>query len=644
MFLPEVQENINTREMITQWRGYNHNYSIGLGEFYDMENMSCDGFPVIAARDIRPTLLHPVHLFRGILYTDSALCYLDGNTFHYKSWMIDLSPLVEGTATEVVWDDTFVDQPDVTELTWTEQKLIRFGAYILIYPMEIWVNTSDTAADRKAGKITSRFVSATGVHIKYTISKKDGSEYQNVVAQATAPSSPAEGDYWLNTTTGSEGLNVYLQSSWQPVATCYIRIEIRDAQDAIIHVGFDDYFVAEDVVNMNSATVTDINNGSVLQTVTADYITVIGLMDAVTKQEITSSGYKLEIKRVMPILDYLCADKNRLWGCRYGYDSSGNLINEIYASKLGDFKNWYSFQGISTDSYTATIGVPGKFTGCISYGGYPTFFKENAIIRVSGSFPAEYNVMVMDARGVQDNSSKSLAIVGETLFYKAPGGVMAYDGSLPRLISEAWGRNAYYYDGIAGVCGNKYYIDVNDSRGAHRMFVYDAQLGLWTKENHLYDKKVDPEEHTTTMYYMLGFSGSLDGRLFAFTNQSIYGMGLSDNELYTNKKVGEEFVTWYLESGDIGLDIPEFKRISKLTFRAYIPSTSEISVEISYDDKPFEPVGDIRGFQETMTHVLKLAPYRCDHYKIKMSGHGAVRIYSLAITYDAESDDYEYKN
>lgn len=622
MFLPQVEENLNTRDLISQWRGYNHNYAIGMGEFYDMENMTCDGFPILMARDVRPTLLHPMHAFRGILYTDSALCYLDGNTFHYKSWMMDLTDIVSEEETEISYDPEFEDEPDDEEIQWNDQNLIRFGAYVLIFPMNVWVNIADNPQDRKAGSITSTFVSDVGVTITYKISQRDGSEYQNVVAQETAPTNPSEGDYWLNTTEGSEGLNVYLQSSWQPVATCYIRIEIENA-------GFDQYFREEDIVNMNSDAVHDINNGSMLQTVTDDFIVVIGLMDTVTKTETTSAGYKLRIERVMPSLDYICADKNRLWGCKYGHDIDGNLINEIYASKLGDFRNWYSYQGLTTDSYSATIGAPGKFTGCISYGGYPTFFKEDAIIRVSGNYPAEYNVMLTNARGVQEGSSRSLAIVGESLLYKAPGGVMAYDGSLPRMISQAFGKDAYYYDGVAGVCGAKYYLEVVNDHGGHRMFVYDTELGLWTKESHL---------------SLLGFSGSLDGRLFAYTYSSVFGMGISDNELYTDKKVGEEYVKWHLETGDLGLDVPEFKYVNKLTLRAYIPTQSEVQFLISYDDKPFENIGDIRGLEETMTHVIHIIPYRCDHYRLKMQGHGKVRMYSLAIGYESESDEYEYKN
>ena len=617
MFLPEVIDNPNTRDMISQWRGYNHNYRIEMGEFYDMENMTVDGFPIMMARDVRPTLLNAVHAYRAILYTDSSLAWLDGNVFHFRSWMLNLEDLVNGDETVVEWDEEFVDTAEAEIIEWSEQTMIRFGAYILIYPLNIWVDLNA----RTAGLISSKFVSEAGITITYTISKQDGSDYGNVTASTTAPTNPDEGDYWLNTAEGELGLNVYLNSSWQPVPTCYIRIEIPGAD-------LTDYFEVEDIVNMNSATVSDINNGSMIQSMDDEFIVVIGIMDDVTKTETTSAGYKLIIERDLPDLDYICADKNRLWGCKYGYDVSGELINEIYASKLGDFRNWYSYQGLATDSYAATIGIPGAFTGCISYGGYPTFFKENAIIRVSGNYPAEYYVMTMDARGVQEGSNKSLAIVGEALFYKAPGGVMVYDGSLPRMISTEFGRENYY-DGVAGVCGDKYYLEVQNERGGHRMFVYDSNYGLWTKESHL---------------GLIAFSGSLDGRLFAFTNAKVFGFGLSDNELYTDKQIGEEYVTWYLETGDMGFDIPEYKFVSKLSIRAYVPATSEIEVKIAYDNRAWESLGTLRDFDDIQTHVLAFAPYRCDHFKLRLEGHGSVRLYSIAISMNAESDEYEYKN
>ena len=74
-------------------------------------------------------------------------------------------------------------------------------------------------------------------------------------------------------------------------------------------------------------------------------------------------------------MDFVIESGNRLWGCRYGKALNGETVNEIYASKLGDFRNWYCFAGISTDSYTASVGTDGAFTGAVTYMGRPIFFK-----------------------------------------------------------------------------------------------------------------------------------------------------------------------------------------------------------------------------------------------------------------------------
>ena len=111
----------------------------------------------------------------------------------------------------------------------------------------------------------------------------------------------------------------------------------------------------------------------------------------------------VSIDRTVPDLDFICESNNRLWGCKYGIEN-GQVVNEIRASKLGDFRNWSCFMGISTDSYAASIGTDGAFTGAISQRGYPVFFKENAIHRVSGSSPSSFSIQTTNARGVQTGS------------------------------------------------------------------------------------------------------------------------------------------------------------------------------------------------------------------------------------------------
>ena len=184
----------------------------------------------------------------------------------------------------------------------------------------------------------------------------------------------------------------------------------------------------------------------------------------------------------MPNMDFIVESGNRLWGCKYGVAVNGQIVNEIYASKLGDFKNWNSFAGISTDSYAASVGTDGQFTGAITHLGYPIFFKENCMHKVYGNYPANYQIQTTACRGVQRGCERSLAIVNEVLYYKARSGVCAYDGSLPMEISSALGDEAYS-NAVAGSLGNKYYISMVDSKKQWSLFVYDTLKGMWHRED-----------------------------------------------------------------------------------------------------------------------------------------------------------------
>ena len=160
----------------------------------------------------------------------------------------------------------------------------------------------------------------------------------------------------------------------------------------------------------------------------------------------------------MPKMDFIVESNNRLWGCRYGVANNGKVVNEIYASKLGDFKNWNCYMGASTDSYAASVGTDGQFTGAVTHLGYPIFFKENCLHKVYGNYPANYQVQTTSCRGVQKGSEKSLAIVNEVLYYKSQNGICAYDGSLPNEISAEFGDERYS-GAVAASHNNKYYFE-----------------------------------------------------------------------------------------------------------------------------------------------------------------------------------------
>lgn len=648
MYYPQIQNNTNTRSLIDEWRGYNHNYRVNSGEFYDMENMTSDAYPVLMPRKKREMLVKAKYEITGILYSGGALAFLDGYIFHYSDWTLNLSKLITGEATEVTSDDDTVDE-DKVESIWVEQNLLRFGAYILIFPLNIWVKVDDDASKRSAGLMGARVLSDKNVTVTYSMSDLDGADMNIRFVSSEEPTEPNTGDYWLNTLEGEEGLLRYYNSSWNPVATTYIKIQVPGMH-------YTDYFEVGDAVNLNNNIIdvegvahdclTLINNGSVIQAVGDDYIIVIGILDrAEPYTQTTSENWRLTVERTIPVLDYVCVNENRVWGCRYGFNSEDKhtLVNEIYCSKLGDFKNWNVYQGLSTDAYVVTVGEPGAWTGCISFKGSPLFFKENMVFKMYGSFPSEFTLASDDIRGVQSGSHKSLCIVGEYLYYKAPTGVMAYDGSTPVLISSNLGRDTYYFDGVAGASGDKYYIELSENNGIrHYLFVYDSQVGIWSKESHI------GVHH---------FANSRDGVLFAATRNAIWGIGRKDDIIYSKKMAldipedafytekilpGEEYVQWYCETGDMGYEYPDYKYVDKITIRAYVEHKSEIQIQISYDDGKYEDVGILRGFAETKSQSIDIMPFRCDHFRLKFIGHGDVRIYSMALTLDTGSEEYEY--
>ena len=81
-----------------------------------------------------------------------------------------------------------------------------------------------------------------------------------------------------------------------------------------------------------------------------------------------SSEEPLQCERRVPDLDYLTECDNRVWGC------SGSE-NVIYACKLGDPTNWFSYRNTAADSYAVTVGSDGDFTGAAACMGYVLFFQ-----------------------------------------------------------------------------------------------------------------------------------------------------------------------------------------------------------------------------------------------------------------------------
>ena len=313
-------------------------------------------------------------------------------------------------------------------------------------------------------------------------------------------------------------------------------------------------------------------------------------------------------------MDHVIECGNRLWGCRYGPALNGKVVNEIYCSKLGDFKNWNCFMQISTDSWVGGVGTDGQFTGAITHKGYPLFFKENCVHKVYGNYPANFQIQTTECRGVQKGCSRSLAIVNETLFYKARSGICAYDGSLPTEVSYALGNDAYS-EAVGGANGNKYYISMKDVSGNYNLFVYDTAKGMWHKED---DLKVD--------YFC-----SCDGEMYAISNGKIITLLGSGS-----KDIAD--VEWMVQTGEIGLYSPDMKYISRITLRMSMDIDSTMWIYAQYDSSDdWESVCTLNG-TSLRSFSLPIRPKRCDYMKLRIEGIGAAKIYSITKTIEQGSE------
>lgn len=590
MKLSRLKELKTSRSLIDVFKGYNHNIRIGEGEFYDMTNLSSDNYPVISPRSQRGVYAEPMNP-RGLIAKD-VLCYVDGADFVIGENRVSM---------ELAVDDT-------------PKTLVSMGAYVIIMPDKKWINTipkSEEPLEYEWGSIEASVETSDTVYFK--LCKIDGVEYDDAVVQPKAPSKPENGDLWIDTSSTPHALKQYsyANDTWVSIPTTYIKIECT---------GIGEDFNEGDGVTISgvwSESLSDLNSTMTIMARGDNYIVVTGILDSSTAQE-----EPLTVKRQMPNMDFIIESGNRLWGCRYGEALNGEMVNEIYASKLGDFKNWNTFAGISTDSYAATVGSDGPFTGAIAHRGYPLFFKENCMYKVYGNFPSAYQIQENTCRGVQKGCSNSLAIVNEVLFYKSRYAICSYDSSLPSEISFALG-DVSYSDAVAGALGNKYYISMADNSGEYHLFVFDTMKGMWHRE-----------DNTRAICFC-----NFQNDLFYIDRETIRDIDVE--KIMSIKGTGTPEtapIKWEAVTGVIGTDSPDKKYVSRMDVRMLLKVGSTVTFLAEYDScGEWEYLFTMQG-TSLQSFAVPIKPKRCDHFRLKIIGNGEAKIFSICKTIEQGSD------
>ncbi len=328
-----------------------------------------------------------------------------------------------------------------------------------------------------------------------------------------------------------------------------------------------------------------------------------------TLTEAEESGQIL-LRREVPDMDVVCESNNRLWGAKDG---------NIYASKFGDPLNFNVFDGLSSDSYAIEVTSEGRFTGAIAYSSYVCFFKEHCLHKVYGTKPSNFQLVTNQVHGVQAGSERSLCNVNETLLYKGVGGVYAYNGGIPELVSERFGT-VRFAEACAASDGDRYYISMRNGDTWHLM-VYDMLRGIWLEEDSA--KCLD-----------MTFSGGHVYLLFE-RNQE----GFNDGQLYRIEHEGNRGdAEWSMTLCPFNETVNERKGCSKFHVRLELSAGAWLKMEVKRDN-------DLRWKQVYITHnprqrtiTVPILPERCDSVQIRISGKGECIIRSFVREFFTGSD------
>ncbi len=583
---PILNVTPEARQTIDVFAGYNHNLRISENEFYDMRNLSSDAAPVLSPRKKRGLYRKDANT-QGMIAKD-GLCYVDGSAFVMNGYRIDM-----GLSTESQ------DCP---------KQLISMGAYVIILPDKKYINTADTS---DFGSIEAEF--STTASVVFSPCRQDGTTFSPDYIQSSQPKEPANMALWMDTSTTPHSLKQWSESTgmWASITVTYIKI-----QSAGIGRMFSQYDgvhlkLPEGLTGATAEQIKALEGAAIVYAQEDDAITVVGILDADT----TIDGV-VTVSRKMPLMDFVIENDNRLWGCRYGLNNEGEVVNELYACKLGDFKNWNCFMGISTDSYAVSLGSDGQFTGAIAHAGYPLFFKENCMHKVYGQMPSNFQVQTTACRGVQKGCSRSLAIVNEILYYKSRHAICAYDGSLPTEMSGALG-DIQYENAVASSHGNKYYVSMQETMSADWcLMVYDTAKGLWHREDGM--EAVQMCSCRDELYCSLP-----DGRILTL---------LGSGEEY------EQEVAWMAETGIINAASPQRQYLKRISIRMVLEPGSQVTILAQYDScGAWESLGFMTG-ADLRSFTLPVRPRRCDHLRLRLEGIGKAMIFSITKSMSEGSD------
>lgn len=308
------------------------------------------------------------------------------------------------------------------------------------------------------------------------------------------------------------------------------------------------------------------------------------------------------------------------------YMGAGDWVTDLdymTATQDGYGANHAWISSIQSDDH----GYSGDVTGIASYGGRVIVFKKNNMYEIVNN---KNPFRVTDVFEVGCSDNRSVQVVNGNLFFASENSVNIYTGGKPVTISDKLYIKKFDVT-VAGTDGRRYYLYAKgvyrDGEEFNNLFVYDTEVGSWTKRSF-----PDGKEAVAMQYF--------NGSVYALSIDKNYHASfvVINTEDYKEQK-------WFAET-DISLTdtngnytvMP--KRINKLRFLAELDAGSSLEVSVIGADEDYKEDILCKKTYTNDSEKMKRIPIRLNirkkadyGFKVRVSGVGYAKVYSMEISY-----------
>ena len=599
MYLPQLKFSKKSQPIVTnQFGGLNRTETIEDNEFSDMKNCGGRCFPHVAPREKRKILkkvttgkikaVAPL-LYGGSDMTESDFVGVIDDKFYYKN----VSKATVSDKLQYPWPySDEVKYPQYGGKSYG-YSIVPFNGVYCIFPGYKQFDPVSGAVKDIVKKYTKRYTTFYN-YLNYGYIYSTGDEDYNTIAPAGA-------------FKVGDRLVIHYDAKGQTYNNCTF-----DSLDP----EFREELYKNGAKYITSAYINEVDlskNMNYIDTLKLTLRNVKGTQ--IYFNEESSPRFDIEFRptvyvtyqKYAPPIVFACECGGRIWGL----DPFGA---QIMCCRAGNAADWSGYDGSAAAPWFTEVASNGEWTGIAEFNGNVYCFKRDVCHVVYGDNSTNFAIAKTINHGCID--SKSLCVIGTSLYFLGNDGFYVCSGSQAVKISEKLGRK--YTGCVAGARGSLYYASCRYDGGSELM-VYDTEKNIWWREDET--KAVDFFNYEDKLYC------ASDGEFFM----------IGDGELPDE---------WYVVSREYDDATSQLRSLCSLMFRLKLSAGADATVYVSYDGGEFVQCGDVvhgklvvgkdnsavavEDFDEDTLHRAERAYYQripvrfraSSSYKFKLVCHG----------------------